>query len=491
MPGESELIVAKPFGPSIKAPDPARGYNGWYTSEAGITETLFTLDYEMNLKPLLAESFTHTAPDTWEITLKKGIRFHDMTSVTATAVKWSFDRIIVEKSDMFNKRLQKLLDIKSITYRGDDTLIFETGEPNAAFLYYLTSPGTGIVGGGSGKDIIIGTGPFKLANVIPNEEMVVSRFDGYWGERSKLDRVHLKIIQNPVTRMLAFEAGQVDIALGFPENDVYRLRGRKSINIIRNPSTRLCFFFVRMADGPLSDSRIRQAINYALNRREIVDTVLSGIGGEVGASIFPSILPWSNRSLQPYPHDHEKALSLLAETGVRDSDGDGIVELNGQPLVLNMWTYEGRASLKPTLELVQDQLKRVGIATRLKITKTGSPINQAMKKSEVHLNLQMWNAVPQGDPDYFISNIFTTDAGSNFMGYSNAELDSLSKKGKTTFETSARKKIYDRIQEIIYNDSPVIVLYHKTLVSAVHEYVSNYRIHPAENHILTPQLSRK
>lgn len=489
--GPDKLIIAKPFGPSVKCPDPAKGANGWYTNEAGVTETLFVLDFEMNLRPWLVAASKNLSPLIWEIKLKNGIRFHDNTPLNARAVKWSIDRIIDKKSEVFNIRIQKMLDIKNITVKDNDILVFETHKPNAAFLYYLTSPGTGIVSPGSSKERIYGTGPFVLDKVIPKEEMIVSRFDGYWGGRAKLAKVHLKIIRNPSTRMLAFEAGQLDVVTNFPENDVNRMASRKDVRIYHEPTNRLCFFFVRIADGPLADSRVRKAINHAINRQEIVDTVLGGVGGQVGASVFPGTIPWGNRNLKPYPYDPDKALKLLAEAGAKDSDGDGILEMAGRPLLLNMWTYEGRASLKPVLELIQAQLHRVGIITKLKITQRGSPISRAMRKGEVHLNLQMWNVAPEGDPDFFISNVFTGQAGSNCMGYHNSELDELARKGKVTFDPKKRKIIYDRIQEIIYDDSPVIVLFYKSMVSVAYNYVQNYRIHPAEKFLLTPEIYRK
>ena len=486
-----ELIIAKPFGPSIKGPDPALGSNGWYTSEAGVTETLFVLDMEMNLKPWLVAEYKNISPLIWEIKLKEGILFHDKTPVNATAVKWSLERIIDRSSKTFNIRTQKMLDIRAITVKDDKTLVFETNKPNAAFLYYLTSPGTAIISSRSSKKNIYGTGPFILEKVVPKEQMLVSRFDDYWGGRGRLSKVQLNIISNPATRMLAFEAGQLDIATNFPENDVKRLSSRKDIHIYSKPTNRLCFLFVRVADGPLKDLKVRRAINYAINRQEIIDTVLAGVGGQAGASIFPETLPWCNRDLPPYPYDPDMTKSLLKEAGALDSNNDGILEIEGRPLILNMWTYEGRASLKPILELLQAQLNRAGIQTNLKVTKTGSPINQAMRRGEVNLNLQMWNSAPEGDPDYFISNVFTGNAGSNFMGYHNEELDQLTEKGKKTFDPAERKIIYDRIQEIIYNESPVVVLFYKTMISAAYDHVGGFRIHPAEKYLLTPDLYRE
>ena len=486
----NQMIIATPFGPSIAVPDPAKGANGWYTNEAGVTETLFVLDFDMVVTPWLVDKYRHISPLVWEIELKNGIRFHDHTPLNAQAVKWSLWRMIDETGKAFNKRVQRMLDIKSITVKDKLRLRFETRQPNAAFLYDLTSPDTAIVSPGSNAQNVVGTGPFRLAEVIPKEQMILSRFDGYWGEKAELEKIFLKVIRNPATRMLAFEANQLDVATYFPENDAVRIASRKDVKIVHQPTNRLCFFFVRVQDGPLADVRIRKAINHAIDRQQIVQMVLVGIGGEACASIFPKTLPWSNQNLVPWPHDPDKASALLAQAGATDSDGDGILEIAGRPLVLNMWTYETRAALKPTLELVQAQLAKVGIATRLKVTRKGSPINQAMQKGDVHLNLQMWNTAPNGDPDFLISGIFTADAGSNFMGYRNEEVDELAKKGKVTFDPEKRKRIYDRIQQIIFDECPVIVLFHKSMVSAIRHDVKNYRIHPAEKYLVTPQLGR-
>jgi peptide/nickel transport system substrate-binding protein len=486
-----ELVIGKPFGPSVARPDPAKGYNGWYTSEAGITETLFFLDFEMNAQPYLVEKYRRIDSLIWEITLKKGIQFHDRSALNAEAVQWSLNRVIDPSSKVFNKRLQGLLNIKTITVRDDRTLVFKTHKPNVALLFNLTAPGTGIIAPSGGQDKIFGTGPFMLAKVVPSQEMVVLGFDGYWQGKPGFDKVRLKIIKNPATRMLAFEAGQLDVAVNFPEQDAARLHNRSGVKIFHQPTNRLCFLFVRVSDGPLADPLIRKAVNYALDRQEIVDAVLADLGGEVAASIFPARLPWCDQNLKPYPYDTKKADRLLAEAGASDRDGDGIMELNGSPLILNIWTYEGRAALKPTLELIQAQLKRVGIGSQMKITKKSSPVNQAMRRGEVNLALNMWNTVPQGDPNFFISEIFTRNAGSNFMGYHNAELDALALRGKITFDQDDREKIYNRIQEIIYADNPIIVLFHKSMVSAVRDDIENFRIHPAEKYLLTHRLVRK
>ncbi|WYD80180.1 MAG: ABC transporter substrate-binding protein [Candidatus Electrothrix gigas] len=487
----NKLVVGKPFGPSAAVPDPAKGYNGWYLSEAGVTETLFSLDFGLHLQPLLAASSKQIDPLSWEVSLKQGIQFHDHSPLNAEAVKWSLERIIDPDSEVFNKRLQGLLDINSITVQSEYSLLFRTNSPNAAFLFNLTAPGTAVLSPASSTERFFSTGPFLLEKMIPNQEMIVRCFTDYWQGKPGFEQVSLKIITNPATRMLAFEAGQLDLAVNFPAQDAVRLKNRDNVQIVQQPTTRLCFLFVRVSDGPLADPLIRQALNYALDRKEIVQAVLAGQGGTIAASVFPQILSWANANLQPYPYDTQKSSQLLKQAGLRDTDGDGMLEKDGHPLVLNIWTYEGRAALKPVLELMQSQLKRVGVASQTRITKKNSPINQAMQKGQVQLGLQMWNTAPQGDPDFFLSEIFTSQGGSNFMGYHNAELDELVRKGKITFDEAERKEMYDRVQEIIYQESPVIPLFHQSLISAVRGNIEHFRSHPAEKYLITHKLRRK
>ncbi len=489
--GGNVLRIGKPFGPSEKTPDPARGSNGWYLSEAGVLETLFELDRGFRITPLLARGFKNISPFEWEVELKSGVRFHDLLPLNAQSVQWSIQRLIDKDSRAYSGRIKAMLDIKNIVIKNDSTVIFTTFTPNSSFIYNLTSPGTGIISPGSKDSAIYATGPFQLRTIIPDEKMVVVKFSRYHQGVPKIDKAVLNIINNPVTRVLAFNSGQIDIALNYAESNVTEVQKSVRKKIVFHPTVRLCFFFARVKDGPLADRDVRRALNYAIDRKAIVEAILWNVGGVAANSVFSRVLPWYNGNLKPYPYDPEEAGRILDSLGIRDSDGDGIREKDGKDFSINMCTYEGRPSLRPTLELVQEFFRKIHIKSSIKITQKGSVINRETRLGKVALNLQMWNTAPNGSPEYFIKRVVVTGAPSNYMGYSNPEIDSLIRLAQHTFEFKRKKRMIDRIQEIIYIESPIIVLFHKSIVSAYDSDIEHFRTHPAEKKILTHVIEKK
>jgi peptide/nickel transport system substrate-binding protein len=488
--GETVLKIGNPFGPSEVTPDPARGSNGWYLCEAGVLETLFELDTNFNIIPLLARRWENISPCEWKIVLKTDVLFHDMSLMNAQSVKWSINRLTGKKSAVYNGRVRSMLNIRDISIENDSTLIFTTAAPNSSFIYNLVSPGVGIISTKSNDRAIYATGPFKIRNVVPDEKMVVQKFPEYHRGVPNVDVAIINIIKHPVTRILAFNSGQIDIALNYAENNLPNIRKSGDKAISCHPTARLCFFFVRVKDGPLSDRAVRRALNYAIDRRAIVETILWKTGGVVSKSIFSPVLPWHNSDLAPYVYDPQETMRILDSCGIRDTDGDGIREKDGVDFTIDMWTYEGRSALKPTLELVQEFFRKVGIAAVIQVTQKGSAINREMQLGKVELNLQMWNVAPNGSPEFFIKRILTSDAPCNYMGYRNIQIDSLVKKAETTFDFKEKKSLIDEIQKIIYDESPLIVLFHKSIVSAYYKNIVHFRAHPAEKKVVTHRIQK-
>ncbi|MCL0090326.1 ABC transporter substrate-binding protein, partial [Dehalococcoidia bacterium] len=311
--------------------DPAIGWSSWFSRRAGIYETLTKLDHNMELQPWLATSWEPLDETTWEFQLRKGVLFHDGTPLESLAVKQSLERLINEDSPVHNPRAQPLLNIKEIEVVDKYTLRITTHEPFAPLIYHLSDPLMAIVSQDIEQgEIPAGTGPFKFVEQQPGEYVVVERFADYWGGAAKLEKVTFRLIPDAMTRAMALEAGDIDVAVAITAVDALRLKETAGVKVATGEIHRTDFIKINCQQEPLNDARVRRAISYAIDREGIIEAVLEGIAGTPAATIFPPTLPWSNRDLQAV-YDLDKAKTLLAEAGLTDTDGDGFVEHNGEP----------------------------------------------------------------------------------------------------------------------------------------------------------------
>ena len=483
-----EMIIAAPFGPTSSMPDPRARQNGWLANRAGVSETLIGLDYEMNMIPRLATAFENLSETEWQITLREGVLFHDGTPMTAASVQASFAKLGEEGHPGHNPRLSSLLGIAGIEVVDDLTLIFRTEAPNSAFLWSLTEPSATVLKEGTDDMPIIGTGPFVFDMAETGKTYQVTGFTDYWGGAPKLDRLVIDAISDLSVAALALQAGDVDLVTNYPEPEFARLKEEGGAQLFSAPTGRLFFVQVNMKDGPLANDALRKAVSLGLDRDTIVAASLVGVGGQAAQAIFPAnMATWANTDLT-LPYDPAAAMAMLDEAGIVDSDGNGIRELDGEDIVLQMRSYEGRAALRPTLEISQVMLQQIGIGVEVGMGEWGAN-NDAIASGEIDRHLQAWGTAPQGDPDYFPSTLAATEGSLNVGGYSNPELDALLVQGRGLFDTEARQPVYARVQEILNEDLPLFPLFHKTQVSVGNGKVEGYRIHPAETYLATPDLT--
>ena len=195
---------------------------------------------------------------------------------------------------------------------------------------------------------------------------------------------------------------------------------------------------------------------------------------------------WVNKDLS-LPYDPDKAAKLLDEAGIKDGDGNGIRELDGKDIVIKMRSYEGRAALRPTLEVSQQLLMQLGLKVEIAMGEFGAN-NDALKSGEIQMHLQAWGTAPQGHPDYFPSTLAKTGAGYNFSGYSNRNSTRLLDEARAEFDDAKNKPRYDRVQAIINEDLSIIPVFHKSQVSVGNGKVIGYKIHPAETYFASTEL---
>ncbi|MCR4419017.1 MAG: ABC transporter substrate-binding protein [Clostridia bacterium] len=332
---------------------------------AQIYETLVRLDEDLNLIPGLAESWE--AQDNgrvWIFHLRRGVKFHDGTPFTAEAVKYSYsDRTYVVQA--------KTLQFESIEAIDDYTVKFTCKAP-VPLPTYLTHVAWPIASPTSldaqGNFVApIGTGPFRLAGHAKDQEIVVERYEEYWGERPKLEKVIFKIIPDPSTQVLALTAGDVDMLIKTPEQEVRNLEKDPNIEVYRKLTTFTDFLHFNCKREPFSEVNLRRAVAYAIDTESIVKNVLDGIGVAASGRPYSPVMLYSAPDLPLYRPDLEKAKQLLAAAGYRDSDGDGVAEKDGKKLKIDLLVAPSWSARElKEAEAVQAQLARAGFAVEVK-----------------------------------------------------------------------------------------------------------------------------
>ncbi len=476
---EGSLTISVGFGPTAEVPDPRASYNGWMSNQTGVTETLMGIDYEMNLFPRLAESIEQSSPTTWRVTLRDGLTFHDGSPVTAQSVIDAIAPISDEEHPGHNKRVAKLLDLAGMSTDGAGVVVFETNSPNAAFPWTLSEPAIAILGTPSEAFPINATGPFVFKEAVPEQLYRVEANANYRLGTPGLEEVRVVVASNPATAALAFEAGEVDLVINYPETDFERIQetGAQGFSAA---TARLYFFTVNAANGPMANPKIRQAVSYAIDRQGIVDAALSGVGGVPAGTIYPEGKGWA--ADLPATYDPAKAEALLGDAGAIKEGGSWM--LDGEPLEIDIVTYSSRAALPPTAELTQAFLAAIGVKANITVGEWGAS-NDAITAGDADLFLQAWVTTPQGDPGAVLETLLKSDGGSNSGKFANERLDALLEKGRLTFDHGKRKAIYDEIQEIVASEAALIPVFHMSQTNVGVPGLSGYQVHPTETYWIT------
>ena len=468
--------------------DPAYKYTGWYVREAGIYETLFAYDKDMNLIPELASGFSQINDTAYTIHLRTGVKFHDGTPFNADSVVYSLGRVLASS----NTRHNEYSFIQSVTKSDDNNVMITTKEPYSPLIASLSDPLTSMVKPGIDfNKTAIGTGPFMFDSYEKSVKLTVKKNENYWGGMPKLDGAVINYVSDPTTRALQIEGKESQIVLSVPPSEVKTINADPNLQVINKNTLRTYFMYVNMRKGPLDNLKIRQALNYAINKQEIVDSALEGIGGTPATGIFPSVSSWSaNDKLNGYEFDQTKAKELLKEAGISDTNGDGKLRYsNGDPFSITIKTYTSRPELKPSAELVAAQLQAIGIQAKVVIEESGA-LSADLKSGNYDLALYAWNTLPTGDPDYFVSKHFKTGGSdASLSGYSNTQVDSWIQKARETFDTDQRKDYYTKIQEQVLVDSPEINLFYLNYLIGENKAVKGFEIYPNEYTVLTKDIS--
>jgi peptide/nickel transport system substrate-binding protein len=283
-----------------------------------------------------------------------------------------------------------------------------------------------------------------------------------------------RVIPEASTRVAALLAGEVDIIQAVPAELVDTLDQTPGVQIQTAPSTQPKWMEMNVHQPPFDDVLVRQALNYAVDK----DLLIEALYGGRAVSLPGPLSPYNNfvnKSLQPYPYDPDKALELLAEAGWTDSDGDGILDKDGQPFAFTMDTLEVQRTLA---EATADQLRAVGLDVSVRFWDYGV-VKPMLLAGERMAFLEDWGDSAFDPVGHFEAKWHTHIEGAshgrgNFSTYSNERVDELIQQGETTADAAERQVLYDEAQELVYEEAPAIFLILPEEAEAAREDIQNW-----------------
>src|SRR6266508_5221425 len=258
---------------------------------------LMRLDENLAVQPDLAESMPTVSPDGKTVTIKirSGVKFHNGDALTSADVKYTFDRIIDAKNAAVARSF--FGDVDTITAPDATTVVFNLKTPNAALIAYMAHPNTGIVSKKIGeanadlskKETAIGSGPFKLAEWVPDNYMRFAKnADYYVAGQPYLDGIRINVVPDETGLVAALRTKAADMAIVVDAKVARTLRNESGITLSAKPSLSYNLLFLNTKRKPLDNLKVRQAIAYAIDRKAIIDAVAFG-EGEVTGPIAPAL----------------------------------------------------------------------------------------------------------------------------------------------------------------------------------------------------------
>ncbi len=437
---------------------------------------LVRYDRNLELEGDLAES--------WEIKenglviifhLRKNVRWHDGQPFTARDVEFTYQKLIDPNvKTPYSGDFER---VRSLEVLDDYTVRVSYKEP---FSPGLSSWGMWIMP----KHILesedlsntkfsrkpVGTGPYKFKEWRTGEKIVLVSNHDYYEGRPYIDRYIYRIIPDQATTFLELQTQGVD-QVGLTPLQYARQTDtpffKKYYRKYRYPSFGYTYLGFNMKDPKFADKRVRLAIDYAIDKDEIIKGVLLGLG-RVSTGPFPPESWAYNKDVKAVPYDPRKAKELLKEAGWEDINSDGWLEKEGRRFKFTLMTNQGNDTRKTTAEIIKRRLEEIGIEVEVRIIEWATFLSEFIDKKKFDAVVMGWNL--SRDPDcYDIWHSSKQREGEfNFIGYGNKEVDRLLEEGRREFDRQKRKDIYNRVHQLIFDDHPCIFLYVPDALPVVH-----------------------
>lgn len=428
---------------------------------------LFGFDKDLKLVNVLAESYDVSKDGlVYTFKLKKNIKFHDGTTFDATAVKANLDRVTdpankLKRYTLFN-RVAKTEVVDPYTAR------VTLKEPFSPFINVLAHPSAVMISPTAlkkyGKEIAfhpVGTGPFEFVEWKQTDYLKGKKFAGYWKTGyPKIDTITWKPVVDNNTRSAVMQTGEADFAFSIPFEQAAVLKASPKVDLIDSPSIIQRYLSFNTMVKPFNDPKVRQAINYAINKEALTKVAFAGhaIPAE---GVVPKGVDYAEK-LGPWPYDPAKARELLKEAGYP----------NGFETTL--WSAYNHTTAQKVIQFVQQQLQQVGIKAQVQALEAGQRVErvESVQKPEdagVRMYYVGWSS-STGESDWALRPLLASESMPpkllNTAYYKNDQVDADIAGALRTTDRAEKSKLYKDAQERIWKDAPWAFLVTEKIVYA-------------------------
>jgi peptide/nickel transport system substrate-binding protein len=424
---------------------------------------------QLNFVPGLAERWEMSSDGlSWTFYLRQGVKFHDGEPFNAQAVGVNLDRIT--NPDIASGKARALLGpYTGYTIVDEYTITLHLSEPYAPLLDGLSQVYLGIASPKALAEYTkntyqwhqVGTGPYKLVEMVPREKIVLQRNEDYWGgpvfyadvTPQSIDTIEFRFYQDPPTRSLALESGEVQMIGELLPTDAELLAGNPTLRIYRVPvagTPQQLFFNTQRA--PTDDLNVRQALLYGTNRTAIIDAVFQGQSPVAYGPLVSVMKPFYDPSVESmYPYDPDYARSLLAGAGYSDTNGDGMLERDGVPLKLTL-TFAPWNQMADVAQLIQSQWHDLGIDLTLDQVADFPTLSSREQAG----NYNLIGFYDFGTDPSILNQFYLSDGANNWSHINDPELDNWLHEGVRQSNDEARVPLYQSAQQRIMEQAAVL-----------------------------------
>lgn len=461
-------------GADITSLDPHQGKE---TTAVQVTRHIFDTLTVVNpetgeLKASLAESWEQTSETSYVFKLRQGVKFHDGSEMTAEDVKFSLDRAINSAAVSY---IVDFIDTVNVVDEYTVEIILDA--PYAPALRNLSVPFSAIVP----KEVVekdedafklhpIGTGSYRFVEWKQGDSALLTAFDQYWGTPAATKNLIMRVIPEASQRTIALETGEVDLAYDILPNDMVKIDENPDLSLFEAPSLTCFYISMNVNKAPFDKAEVREAINCAIDRQTLIDTIASGAGQPADAIIAPLVFGY--HSPGTYEYNPEKAKALLAKAGYPDG------------FTTSIWVNDNQARVE-ICQAVQAMLQDVGITCNVEVMEFGSFISRT-SAGEHDMGYFGWvTSTTDADYTYYsLEHSSQQGAAGNRSFINDPEVDKLIEIARTSADEQVRLKAYEDLAvklKKIGNNAPI---FYSSITAGARANVENFVIDPIGYHKL-------